>query len=206
MRIYVDRWIVPNDVHRANLSISSGERSAFIAPRFDPVDRAILLASAGTALDPDVRYRADIEGIRDLELHAIEPFTLVFETAEVAAGETFDPPGYAEVAPIFAECARCHGPPEPVLGLDLSSGQRIRETAIGVAAEEARVGVQGDRAWHGAGRLAGLARIDVASGMGRPSHSYLLYKLMGDPHPEEPLSREQLRLVSDWILGGAPTE
>jgi hypothetical protein len=45
---------------------------------------------------------------------------------------------------------------------------------------------------------------------GDPATSYLVYKMLGDPHvwgevmpPEGPLPVGQIGLVSDWILAGA---
>jgi hypothetical protein len=217
-RVYFDRLVLPGDVHRANLSLESGGRAAFLAPRFDPVERAIVIDNAGVELDPDVRYQMYVSGVRDLSLHVMLPFLLTFTTGDEAIGEPpRAPPRFADVEPIFMRCADagCHRAPDPVLGLDLSSAQGVRTTAIGIVAEMARVGVQDERPWHGAGGLAGLARIDVAAGMGRPAQSFLLYKVLGDPEvpgmrmpppPAEPLTDDELHTLSEWILEGAPTD
>lgn len=217
-RVFFDRAVYPRDVHRGHVSVQSGTRGVFLAPTFDPVDRVLVLRNAGVPLDPAVVYRLRVEGIRDLDHHTMAaPYEIAFTTGEVATPEPIpEPIGYAQVAPILAGCAiaGCHSADRPVLGLDLSSAEGIRTTAIGVVAEQTRVGTQGERPWHGAPSLDGLPLIDVVAGVGRPAHSYLLYKALGEPHaagdrmpPETdpPLDAAALRTLSDWILAGAPT-
>lgn len=218
-RVFFDRSIHPGDVHRGTIRVQSGARSAFLTPWFDPVERALVVDQLGeTPLAPSVRYRLNVEAIRDLDgARMAERHEVSFETGVSADGDpAVEPPAWAEVAPILrAACAAegCHVAPAPALGLDLSSARGVRDTAIGVVAEQSRVGVQGAQTWHGAPSLDGLARIDVVGGVGRPARSYLVYKLLGDPHvagapmpPDEALPREQVALISDWIRAGAPTE
>jgi hypothetical protein len=219
LRVFFDRPLFPRDVHRGHVAVQSGTRGVYLQLRFDPVERVLSVAH-DALLDPEVVYRLEVEGMRDLDGHAMaEPFVATFTTGARAEGDppAAPRPGWADVAPIFDRCAAngCHGGDRPVLGLDLSSGAAVRRTAIGVVAEQSRRGVQGDEPWRGADTLAGLARIDVVAGVGRPSRSYLLYKALGDPHaagdpmpppPAEPLAGPQLRLLSDWILAGAPTD
>lgn len=219
-RVFFDRQLLPRDVHRGTVAVSSGGREAYLSPRFDPIDRVLLVVNAGEALDPNVVWRVSVEGVRDLDRHAMaEPWEIAFRTGADAVGEEPLPAvSFAEVEPIFRErCAGggCHGAEAPALGLDLSSAEGVRRTAIGVPADQTRVGVMEDRAWHGSSTFAGLARIDVVGGVGRPAWSYLVYKLLGDPHAEgdrmppsgeAPLTAAELRLLSRWILGGAPTD
>lgn len=216
-RVFFDRQLLPRDVHRGTVAIRSGERDAYLSPRFDPVDRALVIVNLGEALDPSVVWRVRVEGLRDLDRHAMqEPWEIAFRTGDAIVGEELEPPPtFADVEPILrARCAECHGGEAPVLGLDLSSADGVRRTAIGVPAEQARVGVQGERPWHGTSTLTGLARIDVIGGVGRPAYSYLVYKLLGDEHaagdrmppsPSPPLPAAELRVLSRWILAGAPT-
>jgi hypothetical protein len=218
VRVRFDRALAPEDVHRGNVALVSGARSAFLAPRFDPVDHALLLDIAGEPLDPNVLWRVELGELRDLELAPMEPVTLSFRTGDQAVGDPpLAAPSFADVAPIFERCASagCHAGPDAVLGLDLSSAEAIRRTAVGIAAEQVRVGVEGERPWDGADGLFGLARIDVAADRGNPAQSYLLYKVLGDPHiagarmppaPAAPLSEGELRALADWILVGAPSD
>ena len=217
-RAWLDRAVYPRDVHRGHVSVQSGSRGVFLAPSFDPIDRVLVLRNAGVPLDPAVVYRLRVDGIRDLDGNTMAaPFEIAFRTGELAGTEpTPAPVDYARVAPILEGCAAlgCHSADAPALGLDLSSPEGIRTTAIGVVAEQTRVGTQGERPWHGAASLDGLALIDVVGGVGRPARSYLLYKVLGESHtggdrmppePDPPLDPAALRTLSDWILAGAPT-
>jgi hypothetical protein len=219
-RIWLDRPILPRDVNRANVSVRSGAENVFLGLRFDPVDRLLVAEATRAALHPTVVYRLRVENLRDLDLVPMgEAFEITFATGEEALGEALPPPlAFADVSPIFRDrCATagCHTSPAPALGLDLSSGEAVLSTAVGVPAEQVRVGVEDERVWHGTSTLAGLARIDVAAGIGRPAFSYLLYKVLGDPHalgvrmPPDPapaLTDTELALLSRWILEGAPTD
>ncbi len=217
VRVTFDRPILPGDVHRGNVSVRSGSRAASSRPRFDPIDRVLLVE--GLTLDPDVTWRIRVEDVRDLDGDPLpEPWEAAFTTGAASVGELPpSAPTFAEVAPVLAErCARqgCHAPPDPALGLDLSSPEGVRETAVGASAVQTRTGAMtGDRTWYVTSSLSGLARIDVVAGVGRPAHSYLVYKLLGDPHiwgdpmpPDAPLAPEELHLLSRWILAGAPTD
>lgn len=216
-RVFFDRIIYPGDVHRGHFGVQSGARSVFVSGWFDPVDRVLVVENLGDPLEAEVTYRLRVAGIADLDGVGMESaYETPFETGRVAVGERPRAVGWDRVAPILSErCATesCHGASAPVLGLDLSSAEGVRTTAIGVVAEEARVGTQGDSPWHGAPTLDGLARIDVVGGVGRPARSFLLYKVLGDPHaagapmpPDEPLSSAEIALISAWIRAGASTE
>ncbi|HJL20285.1 MAG TPA: hypothetical protein RMH99_31750 [Sandaracinaceae bacterium LLY-WYZ-13_1] len=216
-RVFFDRPLHPRDLHRGHVRIESGTRPIFALPRFDPVQR-VLHVEHGT-LDPNVRYRLEIEGMRDLGRAEMAPVSIVFDTGEALGSSTPTPsPGWDDVAPVLrARCATdgCHGGEAPVLGLDLSSGAAVQRTAIDVAAAQTRVGIQEEAPWEGTETLAGLARIDVVASVGRPARSYLLYKVLGEPHapgermpppPASALPAGELQLLSDWILAGAPTD
>ena len=77
-----------------------------------------------------------------------------------------------------------------------------------------RVVVGGRSATDGLGDrgLAGLPRIDVIAGVGRPDTSRLVYEILRDPRvgepmpPDDALSPEEVRAIADWILGGARTD
>lgn len=216
-RIYFDRALFPRDVHRGNVWVQSGTRSAFLSAWFEPVERVIYAENIGIPLDPLVRYRLVVEDVRDLDGEPMEGrYEATFETGTSLVGGTARPPvSYADVEPILAGCAvnGCHGGEHPSVGLDLGSPAGIRSTAIRVVARETRVGTQADLVWHGAPTLDGLAIIDVVGGVGRPARSYLMYKVLGDPHaagdpmpPDAPLSAAELSSLSWWIHNGAPTD
>ncbi|MBX3271583.1 MAG: Ig-like domain-containing protein [Sandaracinaceae bacterium] len=213
-RFGFDRPIFPRDAHRGRVRIQSGARGAFVSVWLEPVARALSIELEDGPLAPDVRYRMIAEGIHDLSLVPMaEPVEIVFGTGPDASPPSARTETFEAVAPTLARCASagCHGAEAPALGLDLSSAEGIRATAIGVVAERSRVGTQADRPWHGAPTLAGLARIDVVGGVGRPAQSFLMYTLLeeGGAGHYEPLadapSREELLRLSYWIRAGAPT-
>ena len=224
VRIGMDRALRPRTVHRSTVRVESGAVQSFLTLWFDPVDSTIGAASFGDgALVPSVTYRLVIEGVRDLDDRPLaEPFTAVFRTG-AADGEPYALPeaDWGEVEPILrGHCAGegCHGPGAPALGLDLSSPEGVRATAIGAPSRQLPAGTSGGEGARGSLALAGLPIIDLVGGEGRPGTSYLLYKAVGDPHAlgeampppvpgaPPPLSTVQLHRLSDWIRSGAPTE
>ena len=204
--IYFDRQVYPRDVHRGNVFVQSGARTAFVSAWAEPVERAVHVELIGAPLDPDVRHRLVVEDLRDWQGAAMsEPYTAAFETGAAAEGRPVRRVGWAEVAPILSECAWCHGGEAPVLGLDLGSPEGIRETAVGVTAQQTRVGLQEEAPLHGSPTMAGMAVIDVLGGVGRPARSYLVQKLLAEDHGGAP-GRDRVLLLSLWIRNGAPTE
>lgn len=212
-RVVFDRPVFPRDVHRGRVRVQSGAITAFVSPWFEPVDRTLHVEPIGGDLEPRVRYRMVVEGLRDLSLVTMaEPVEVTFETGPDAEPIPTRRERFASVAPTFARCAGCHGGEVPAAGLDLSTPEGIARTAIGVVAEGSRVGTQGDQPWHGASTLDGLARIDVIGGVGRPAQSHLMYVLLeeggaGHARPlDDPPSEDELRTLSFWIRSGAPIE
>lgn len=217
LRVFFDRPIHPRDVHRGRIAVRSGGLAEFLSAWFEPVDSVLHVENLSRPLDPDTVYRLIVTDVRDLDRVAMEEaYVAVFHTSEeIGAPDPVPLAGWSDVAPIFAaRCAGCHGGAEPILGLDLSGPEQIERTAVGVPAEQSRVGVQEEDAWPGASTLVGLDRIDVSGGLGRPGRSYLVYKLLGDPHAagqpmpppgEPPLTPAERRTISLWIRAGAPT-
>lgn len=224
MVINVDRPLLPRTVNRASVALESGITSPFLSVRFDVVERAIIATTFTTsALEPDVVYRLIVsEDVRDLDDRPlVEPFEIAFRTS-VELGEPLLPRSatWAEVEPILRRSctgAACHGPGPAALGLDLSSPEAVRATAIGVPSRQFPSGATGSEGASGTLALAGLRNIDVLAGSGRPETSYLVYKVLGDEHilgdpmpppgdaAHPPLEYSELRVLADWILAGAPT-
>ncbi len=197
--------------------LRSGGVDQRLSVRFDPVDSVIVATSFEDApLAPEVVYRFSVDGVRDLEDRQIETEYLVrFRTG--ARTDAPVPPSatWAEVAPIFTgRCALsgCHVGPDSPFGLDLSSPERIRLTAIG--RRSPRAGGETLEADRGSVFFGALDIIDVVGGVGRPDGSLLIYKVLGDPHvlgdwmppPESgpALSHGEISTLSHWILAGAP--
>ncbi|MGE0785883.1 MAG: Ig-like domain-containing protein [Sandaracinaceae bacterium] len=217
-RVYFDRPVFFGDIHRGRMSLRSGARAAFLSGWFDPVDRVLTIENLTPPIAPDVVHRLTVTGIRDLDLDEMpDDYVVAFTTGEDGGPpRPADAVGWSSVAPIFERCAvdGCHGGSTPMLGLDLSSPDAIERTAVGVGAIETRVGTQGDTVWRGSPTLGGMARIEARAGLGDPARSYLLYKVIGDPHavgarmpppPDAPLDPSELRALSRWIRAGAPT-
>lgn len=204
LRVLYDRPLDPRTVGRAQISLTSGALAHFLEVRFDPVEQAIVARPfRGRRLEPGVRYTLEVRGVRDLDGAEAEPFALTFFTGESAMDP--EPVGVTEwstVATLFAaRCVEgCHEG-EAGLGLDLRTLESTRATAVGVAAEQT-----GGTGTIGRLGLGGMARIEP----GDPARSYLVYKMLGDPHvwgdpmpPEGPIPPAEVALVADWILGGA---
>lgn len=205
------------------MRVESGAVQAFLSVRFDPVDRVVVATPFfEQPLTENVLWRLEVDGLRDLDGRDLdEPHVTSFHTgSEVGAAYTQPAASWDDVAPLFdRSCtgAGCHGPGEAALGLDLSSGAAVRETALGVRSRQFPGGTAGAEGARGAVSLAALPIVDVVAGSGRPATSYLIYKvlappqILGDPMPppdaeHPPLSHGELRLLSAWVLAGAPTE
>ncbi len=211
LRVLFDRPLAPRTVSRAVVSLRSGPQQRFLSVSYDPVDRALVARDfSDVPLEPRVEHELRVEGVRDLNGLEVPPFLARFTTGD-ALGEppSFGTTTWAEVAPIFAaRCADdgCHGGASPALGLDLASAEGVRATAIGVPSVAGSSGGLGDRG------LAGLPRIDVIAGVGRPDTSRVVYEILRDPRvgepmpPDDTLSPEEVRAIADWILGGARTD
>jgi hypothetical protein len=218
-RAFMDRRLVPLSVGRGSVRVESGDVRLLLSVRFDPVDVAIVAEPLfGDRMAARTTYRFVIDGVRDLEDRRLgEPFTATFQTGDRLAGVGAPaPPEPAQALRVLdARCGRadCHGASRPAVGLDLSSGDGIARTAIGHPARGAEAGTVGVEGGRGAPVLASLPIVDVVAGRGSPETSYLLYKILGDPHvsgsampPTGPLPPEEVRLLSDWIAAGAPTD
>ena len=199
--------LAPRTVHRGTVTLRSGETRIGVSASVDPLLPGIEIAPlGGFVLDPQVEYEVVIEGVRDLDGETAPPFLGVFQTGDAAEGEEELPiVQWPEIEALFAaRCVDgCHDATSP---LDLSSGEGVQNTAIGVVAA-GRTPRAPERG------LAGMDIISVLAGQGRPAYSYLLYTLMADPHilgrpmpPDAPLDSEQIALISRWIRQGASTE
>ncbi len=214
IRLETDRRLAPNSVTPENVQLVSGARSIPLVIDVDVVRPGVVLRPM-TTLDPEVTYLIQVDRLRDLDGFVGAPMNpIAFHTGSRSEG--VPPPSDAtwdDVAPIFAaRCAslQCHGGDRPVLGLDLSSAEQVRQTAIGFGATELRRPVAGASA-PSAPALTGLAIIEPGS----PARSYVVYKVLDDPHVvgasmppageggEGALTPSEIETLVSWIRAGA---
>lgn len=215
--VSLDRRIWPQSLRADTLRVQSGESTPMLSLTYDPVDLEVR-ARARAPLLSETAYTVTMDGLVDLDgVPQPEPIRVVFATG---TGGAHPPPrpsaAWREVAPILrTRCALpgCHGGGQPAFGLDLSGPQAVEATAVGVASRLHRSGPTRDTVPRGHHTLAGLPIIDRLGMNGQAGTSYLLYKLVGDPHVlgermpagAPPLAPEELGLLRDWIASGAST-
>ena len=208
IRVFYDRPLSPRALVAGTVILRSGDRGISVRVAVDPA-RQMLEARPESMLDPEIDYRLEVAGLDDIDGFAGEPVVVHFSTGLDTTPAPEPGATWREVEDIFAAtgCTGCHAGEAPLMGLDLSSAEMARATAIGVPARE--VAARGEVGPHVSG-LVGLSRIDP----GRPDRSYLVYKRLGDPHilggrmPFElpPLDPDDIATVIRWIRVGAPTE
>lgn len=214
--VQLDRRVFPQGVE-AGVWLQSGASIPLVDVEYDPVDRRLHVQPLFPLL-PRTAYTLFVEGLEDLDGRSQpEDYRVSFATGEVA--EPPDPevgPGWDEIAPLFRErCASptCHGGDVPAAGLNLASAAGIEATAIGALSRALRAGTIAPELPRGIKTLAGLPLIDRVADRGRIGSSYLLYKVLGDPHvlgepmppTGSPLRDAEVALIRDWIRVGAPT-
>ncbi len=200
--------MAPRAVERATIHLESGPSRPFLTVRYDPIERrAIAARFSGGPLEPNVRYRIELDPLPSLSGVPSRPYTSSFTTGPDVGPVYREPTAtFGEVRPVLQTCAvaSCHSADGPALGLDLSSAEGIARTALNVPAAQT-----GGRDFIGDRGLMGFPILDVLADGGRPGTSYLLYKMIGDervPGHNGESSREDAETVSRWILAGAPTE
>lgn len=221
--VELDRRILPHTVDSAPIQVKSSDVSAYFRPIIEPVGRLIRLELYPRyPLEPGVTYRLVMDGLIDLDGGwQDKPYEAFFRTAQdLGSYSPFPRATWSEVAPIFsASCslANCHGSRDPALKLDLSGPAGVERTAVRVRSQQLPFDLISAEGARGALSLSGLKIIEAQPGAGRPVSSYLMYKVLEDSHilgdsmppPESSvprLSKSELKLLSYWIIAGAPTE
>ena len=201
VRVEMSDHLSGRSIKRSRLSLASGGMSMWVMTCYDPVRRRL-------SVWPSARLRKNAtwvfsfdEGMKGLDGEEVPAGEVTrFRTGEEPGDNSpFKTYSYErDVKPIFEErCASCHGGAGAGLaGLRLDTAEAVGETALGVRST-------GWPDW---------SRIVPA----RPSESYLLYKIIGDPRvagtamprgegleDAPPLTRGERELVSDWIASGA---
>jgi hypothetical protein len=219
-----DRALLPITVHGGNIQLLSGASSialdlehGLLAPQITAT-----LTSA-QPLAPMTIYRLLIKDVWDLDRGQMQaPIEVAFRTeaVEPAPATPPDEVGWSDVSSIFSQqCAGagCHQGPQPAMGLDLATAQGVRDTAVGRMSRQYYRSTAGSEGSAGLIRLTDLRIVDVLAGKGRPTRSYMMYKIVGDSHilgqrmpprsaDREPLSTLEQSTIQTWIFAGAPTE
>lgn len=216
--VQLDRCIAPRTLGHASVRVRSGAITAAATYSFDPLAREIWVDIADAApLVARTTYLLEVDGLVDLDGQAQpEPYRVAFQTGDALGAPLpnvpIEVPGILSLLADRCASTECHGGAQPIAQLDLSSAAHIERTAIGRQPLRA-LGALGDEGARGSPWLNGLRIIDVVSGRGDPATSYLIYKVLGDPHvlgePMPPdgqhLSRAEIDALSNWIRAGAPT-
>jgi hypothetical protein len=211
---------------------------AFLEPNYDVVERVVTYTLQGTWA-PGVRYSVTLWSPNDPQRAEDGRGFRAFDGAPLAKSITFSFTAGAADAPLPAPppvmnaCARCengvfipgamtfitqscgfgtcHAPPEPAVGLDLSTPSGIRRTALGHVAHQTLAGPTTPSAIDPKATEAifgvGMPLVDP----GQPGNSYFLYKMLyTDPDAPDGIAAtldnwEQQYDTDGGVLPKAPT-
>lgn len=204
IRIEFDRPLSARALATAEIRLRSGEVGIGIEVETDPISHSLEVRVLRPLL-PEVAYVLEVEMPEDLDGNVGDAVELRFTTSDDDTPVPVRTATWADVEPTFRLCAACHDASEPPMGMDLSTPEAIARTALGVPARQVAVA---DGATAASAGLTGMARIEP----GRPDRSYLVYKVLGDPHilgermPRslDPLSPAEIEALGLWIRAGAP--
>jgi hypothetical protein len=216
--IELERLPLPNTVTHGTVSLKSGAVGAAFELRFQPLSREVWLLLQ-SPLEPHVSYLLDLNGFSDLDGDPQpEPYHARFKTGmQLGTPEPAPQVDVANVLSLLRErCATagCHSEADQASGLDLSTRTGIEASARNKPSQAYTDGTTGGDVGRGTLQLAAPLIIAANGPRGSPERSYLVYKVLGeehilrDPMPPpryEPLSREEIQLLCDWIYLGAPT-
>ena len=195
----------PDSVSLASLVVTSGPFRIPESYRVDLLTRSVWMTPI-SILTPELGYSITVSPVlKSLSGCSVTRAHAEFTTGTGPAGTAPPPaPTFADIAPIFpARCAsNCHADPDggclpaPAAGVSLCLAE-ARQALVNVPSRE----------------VAKLVLVSPFSA----ARSYLMRKLIPDgpaggpipgtvgerEPPDEPLSEDQLRAISDWIDGGA---
>jgi len=195
----------PDSVSLASLVMTSGPFRIPLAYRVDLLTRSVWMTPI-SQLSTELGYSVSVSPVlKSLSGCSVTRAHAEFTTGSGPAGPAPPPaPTFADIAPIFAaRCAgNCHADPDggclpaPAAGVSLCLAE-ARQALVNVPSRQ----------------VAKLVLVSPFSA----ARSYLMRKLipgtpgggplpgtMGEREPpDEPLSEDQLRTISDWIDGGA---
>jgi len=217
LRLQLDRRLSSWSVDRGSVRVSSGTVGESVFPSFDPLLSQLVLDLA-RPLFAETSYVVSLTGLIDLDGAPLDPpRQILLRTADGDIPSTSDPVPFASVSALLSlRCATvgCHTADARAAGLVLGDADGIRETALG----QPSLQVDSPNAAFNAD-ASGLIELPIIDGAGAPTsvaRSYLIYKLLGDPHvlgermpppPDgKPLTPDEMQLVARWIASGASLE
>lgn len=192
-----DRYMLPSTVIRQSVclqpltdvvqSYEDCAAAVFLEPRYEPTRREVSLALKSGQLAKNTTYRLTIFVPTD---DGITVGFRAFDGAALAANVSFElrttdedgpasstaPPEPSDLAcALLAGCASCHAGGSAPMGLDLSSAEAARRTAVGRAAHATQLGEHASVAETSPARFGRAMPIIAA---GSAANSYLIYKLL----------------------------
>ena len=194
-----DRYLLPSTVARQSISVTTGELSAFLRPRYDPVERVVVFRFLeGGLWTPGTRYTVELYdptthaehwGFRAFDGAVLTedspaPLRFTFRTRRAfpsAPLPELPAPALSEVTDVVSDrsctAGGCHAQPEPPMGLALDSPHGF-EATLDTVAHETENGPTAAEPLENARRLGiQMPLVD----RGRPGNSYLLYKVLVNP-------------------------
>jgi hypothetical protein len=204
-------------VNNRSVRLHSGAVFPPAVVRYALLEKQIRIAlPAWGPMASDTTYGLEIDGLIDLDgLAQREPYSVYFTTgSELGVAPELEPADVPRALELLRDrCASsgCHAAPLPAAELDLGSARGIEATVTRTSHELELEGVTAQGA-AGALWLPATRIVDVTAGIGDPARSYLMYKVLGDPHivgermpPAGPrLSANELASLAAWIERGAP--
>ena len=218
LRVQVDLPLEPGSVLRQSFGVVDLGTGRVLSPpvRYEPVSRQMLvdLQSPGLQLaEPGHTYTLRVWAPGDkgatVWLRSVQGDVLgpdlstrawTFRVDAADANTAPEPPLFcSEVLPLLrAQCTRCHAGPKAAMGMDLSSGAGIAQSALRVGSLLTR---------NTPGMTAGTAPLGTSMPRlepGNPGISMLLYKALISPAPDETSDDVRARLMLDEVIPGAP--
>lgn len=217
VRFQLDRPVSSYSVDRGSVRLSSGAVVEFVSLWFDPLTDQLVLDLSRPLL-VDASYVARLAGLADLDGAWLDPpQQLLVRPVDSDRPVPAEAVSFDSVLPILMlRCAGsgCHDAGARAADLVLSDAAGIRDTALGHTSRQ--VDSPNAAADPDAAGLIELPIIDSAGVSTSVSRSYLIYKVLGDPHvlgermpPESAgpaLSADDTQLLARWIMAGAPLE
>lgn len=217
IEVEFDRRLSPWSVDRSSVRLRSGAVGEFVFPSFDPIRRTLIVELTRPLL-ADTSYVLTLVELIDLDGETLSPSReLVVRAVDANEPPLPAPFQLAAVLEIFvSRCANagCHDATERAADVVLDGPRGLRDTVLGRRSPQ--MASSSTLAEGTASGLIDLPIVDATGTSQSASRSYLLYKVLADPHvlgermpppaAGSPLSTDEATLIARWIRAGAPLE